>query len=194
AGGITTQNVATGIALLLFDYDLDGDLDLLVVSDFGQGLLRNDKGKFTDITKQAGALFKLTKAPVVAAVAGDFDNDTRPDMFILRAGMAMLYHNDGNGSFSDVTATAKIPSALTGGETAAFVDFDHDGDLDLLLGGDGLLLLRNNGDGTFADQTASAKLTDKVHAHVIVPTDFDNRRDIDLLVAATEKVSLWRNM
>src|SRR6185295_8274927 len=75
-----------------------------------------------------------------------------------------------------------------------FVDFDHDGDLDLFLGGDGLLLLRNNGDGTFADQTAAAKLTDKVHARAIVPTDFDNRRDIDLLVASTEKVSLWRNL
>ena len=194
AGAPTTQNVATNMVLLLFDYDLDGDLDLLVASDFGQGLLRNDKGKFTDLKEQSGGLFKLVKAQVAAAVAGDFDNDTRPDLFILRNGMATLYHNDGNGSFSDVTATAKIPQALAGAETAAFVDFDHDGDLDLLLGGDGLLLLRNNGDGTFADQTASAKLTDKVHAHAIVPTDFDNRRDIDLLVASTEKVSLWRNM
>ena len=195
AGAATPDDRPTGKGpLLLFDYDLDGDLDLLVVSDLGQGLLRNDKGKFTDITAQAGALSKLTKAQAVAAVAGDYDNDTRPDVFILRAGIAMLYHNDGNGSFSDVTATAKIPSALTGAETAAFVDFDHDGDLDLLLGGDGLLLLRNNGDGTFADQTTSAKLTDKVHAYAIVPTDFDNRRDIDLLVASTEKVSLLRNM
>jgi tetratricopeptide (TPR) repeat protein len=195
AGSMTTQDYSTSsIALLLFDYDLDGDLDLLVASDFGHGLLRNDKGKFTDIKEQAGALFKLTKAQVAAAVAGDYDNDTRPDLFILRAGMALLYHNDGGGSFSDVTATAKIPQGLPSPETAAFVDFDHDGDLDLLLGGDGLLLLRNNGDGTFADQTASARLTDKVHAHAIVPTDFDNRRDIDLLVSSTEKVSLWRNL
>jgi Tfp pilus assembly protein PilF len=195
AGSGTVDNRPTGGGpLLLFDYDLDGDLDLLVVTDFGQPLLRNDKGKFTDVTAQAGALSKMVKATAVAAVAGDYDNDTRPDIFILRAGIATLYHNDGNGSFSDVTATAKIPSALTGPETAAFVDFDHDGDLDLLLGGDGLLLLRNNGDGTFADQTAAAKLTDKVHARAIVPTDFDNRRDIDLLVASNEKVSLWRNM
>ncbi|HEU4834498.1 MAG TPA: FG-GAP-like repeat-containing protein [Pyrinomonadaceae bacterium] len=194
AGAATVNDRPPGGGpLLLFDYDLDGDLDLLVVSDFGHGLLRNDKGKFTDIKEQAGALFKLTKARAAAAVAGDYDNDTRPDVFVLRDGMPRLYHNDGNGSFSDVTDKAKIP-ALTGGETAAFVDFDHDGDLDLLLGGDGLLLLRNNGDGTFADQTAAAKLTDKVHAGAIVPTDFDNRRDIDLLVASTEKVSLWRNM
>jgi Tfp pilus assembly protein PilF len=182
------------VAATLFDYDLDGDLDLVEVAGTHQRLLRNDGGKFTDVTAQSGALAKAATTAGAAVVAGDFDNDTKPDVFILRSGASTLYHNDGNGSFSDVTTNAKIPSALTGGATAAFVDFDHDGDLDLLLGGDGLLLLRNNGDGTFADQTAAAKLTDKVHARAIVPTDFDNRRDIDLLVASTEKVSLWRNM
>ena len=55
-------------------------------------------------------------------------------------------------------------------------------------------LLRNNGDRTFTDYTAQAKLTEKITAHSVVPTDFDNRRDIDLLVASSEKVSLWRNM
>ena len=63
-----------------------------------------------------------------------------------------------------------------------------------MIAGEGYLLLRNNGDGTFSDQTAAAKLADKVSARAIVPTDFDNRRDIDLLVASTEKISLWRNM
>jgi cytochrome c-type biogenesis protein CcmH/NrfG len=178
----------------LFDYDLDGDLDLVEVAGTRQRLLRNDAGKFTDVTAQSGAFSKAATAPGSAVVAGDYDNDTRPDMFVLRATGGTLYHNDGNGSFSDVTATAKIPPSLTGGTTAAFVDYDHDGDLDLLLGGDALLLLRNNGDGTFADDTAAAKLSDKGHATAIVPTDFDNRRDIDLLVVSTEKVSLWRNM
>ena len=181
-------------AVLLFDYDLDGDLDLLEVSDLNQRLLRNDKGKFTDVTAQSGALAKVGATQGSAAIAGDFDNDTRPDIFILRTGGATLYHNDGNGSFSDVTTAAKISATPKSPTTAAFVDFDHDGDLDLLLGGDGLLLLRNNGDGTFTDQTAAAKLTDKVAAYAIVPTDFDNRRDIDLLVSSPEKVSLWRNM
>ncbi len=191
--GATTIDLHTG-SLLLFDYDLDGDLDLLEVSDYGQRLLRNDKGKFTDVTAQAGALSKGAKSQGAAAIAGDYDNDTKPDLFIIRMHGGTLYHNDGNGSFSDVTATAKIPATFVNGTTAAFVDFDHDGDLDLLLGGDGLMLLRNNGDGTFADQTEAAKLTDKVHARAIVPTDFDNRRDIDLLVASSDKTSLWRNL
>jgi tetratricopeptide (TPR) repeat protein len=191
--GPTVEDQPSG-GILLFDYDLDGDLDLLEVTGFGQQLLRNDKGKFTDVTKQAGALAKPGPARSAAAIAGDYDNDTKPDLFILRPGTSSLYHNDGNGSFSDVTTTAKIPAFPKPVTTAAFVDFDHDGDLDLLLGGDGILLLRNNGDGTFTDQTAAAKLDDKVFAHAIVPTDFDNRRDIDLLIASTEKISLWRNM
>ncbi|HEX6717931.1 MAG TPA: CRTAC1 family protein, partial [Pyrinomonadaceae bacterium] len=62
------------------------------------------------------------------------------------------------------------------------------------IAGQGQLLLRNNGDGTFSDQTTAAKLVDKVSARSIVPTDFDNRRDIDLLIASTDKVALWRNM
>jgi tetratricopeptide (TPR) repeat protein len=181
-------------AVLLFDYDLDGDLDLLEAVGPRQHLLRNDKGKFTDVTVQAGALAKDATSPGTAAIAGDYDNDTRPDIFILRNGTGTLYHNDGNGSFSDATAKAKIPASPKSSTTAAFVDFDHDGDLDLLLGGDGNLLLRNNGDGTFSDQTATAKLVDNVSARAIVPTDFDNRRDIDLLVASNEKISLWRNM
>jgi Tfp pilus assembly protein PilF len=180
-------------AALLFDYDLDGDLDLLEVADVHQRLLRNDKGKFTDVTAQAGALSKTATVQGSAAIAGDFDNDTRPDLFILRAGAGMLYHNDGNGSFSDVTTTAKISAPPNSVSTAAFVDFDHDGDLDLLVGGNGNLLLRNNGDGTFSDQTAAAKLVDRSSALAIVPTDFDNRRDIDFLTAG-EKISLWRNM
>ena len=89
---------------------------------------------------------------------------------------------------------------------AAFVDVDHDGDLDLVIAGLADLdatvpraaeraltfpgefapapirLLRNNGNGTFTDTTANARLNIATHAIAIVPTDFDNRRDIDLLV------------
>jgi tetratricopeptide (TPR) repeat protein len=190
--GVTALDIPTG-AVLLFDYDLDGDLDLLEVAG-RQRLLRNDKGKFTDLKTQAGALAKPGTTGATAAIAGDYDNDTKPDLFILRSGTGTLYHNDGNGSFSDLTTAAKIPASPNRATTAAFVDFDHDGDLDLLLAGEGNLLLRNNGDGTFSDQTAAAKLVDKVPAYAIVPTDFDNRRDIDLLIASPEKISLWRNM
>lgn len=216
-------------AVLLFDYDLDGDLDLLEVAGNRQRLLRNDGGKFVDVTPQSGALSKTTTGIGTAAIAGDYDNDGRPDLFILRYHASALYHNDGNGSFSDVTAAAKIPNYPYLSKSTAFVDFDHDGDLDIFIAGQAdaaevlragaveqkkdqptssnllytvsvsmppapHLLLRNNGDGTFSDQTSAAKLLEKVSARSVVPTDFDNRRDIDLLVTSTEKISLWRNM
>ena len=191
--GGEAANQPANVALLLVDYDLDGDLDLLEAAGTHQRLLRNDNGKFTDVTEGSGALTKAGTGAATAAIAGDFDNDTRPDLLVLRAGSVSLYHNDGK-SFSDVTTAAKIPAPPGAAMTAAFVDFDHDGDLDLLLSGERNLLLRNNGDTTFTDQTAEAKLTDKISARAIVPTDFDNRRDMDLLIVATDKVALWRNM
>jgi tetratricopeptide (TPR) repeat protein len=182
-------------AIVLFDYDLDGDLDLFEVAGTRQRLARNDgTGKFVDATGNSGALTKAATAAGTSAVAGDYDNDGRPDLFVVRAGTGTLYHNDGNGSFSDATAAAKIPAYPAGSSASCFVDYDHDGDLDIFIAGQPNLLLRNNGDRTFTDQTAEAKLGDKVTARAVVPTDFDNRRDVDLLVASTEKISLWRNM
>lgn len=193
AGDWPTGEPAGG-AVLLFDYDLDGDLDLLEVAGMRQRLARNDGGKFVDVTSSSGALSKAASAIGTSAVAGDYDNDGRPDLFVLRPETGTLYHNDGNGSFSDVTASAKIPAYPAVAKATAFVDYDHDGDLDVFIAGQSQLLLRNNGDRTFTDQTAEAKLANKVTATAVVPTDFDNRRDVDLLVASSEKVSLWRNM
>ena len=182
----------TSGAVVLFDYDLDGDLDLLEVAGARQRLARNDGGKFVDVTAQSGALAKVAAGIATAAIAGDYDNDGKPDLLIVRNSGSALYHNDGKGSFSDVTAAAKIPTASTSVRSAAFVDVDHDGDLDVFI--PGTVLLRNNGDGTFTDQLAAAKLSEKISAGAVIPTDFDNRRDVDLLVASSEKISLWRNL
>ncbi|HEX6285346.1 MAG TPA: FG-GAP-like repeat-containing protein, partial [Pyrinomonadaceae bacterium] len=196
-----------GGAVVLFDYDSDGDLDLLEVAGGKQRLLRNDAGKFTDVTEKSNALAKPSTAIGLAAVAGDYDNDTKPDLLIVRNNGLSLYHNDGNGAFSDVTLSAKLNPASPASPTtptatpaanpslsrsAAFVDVDHDGDLDIYLPGSALL--RNNGNSTFSDITATAKLPDKISARAVVPTDFDNRRDVDLLVATNDKIFLWQNM
>src|SRR5688500_4123148 len=179
-------------AVVLFDYDSDGDLDLLEVADGKQRLTRNDGGKFVDVTSTSCALSKTSTGIATAAVAGDYDNDGKPDLFIVRSSGNALYHNDGNGSFSDVSGAAKVGVDPRGSRSVAFVDMDHDGDLDVFV--PGAVLLRNNGDRTFSDQLTAAKLADKISAHAVVPTDFDNRRDIDLLVASTHKISLWRNL
>jgi tetratricopeptide (TPR) repeat protein len=194
-----------GGAATLFDYDNDGDLDLLRVSPSGQRLYRNDGGKFVDVTEQSGALAAKPAGIGTSAVAGDYDNDGKPDLFVMRYGSATLYHNDGGGKFSDATTAAAIPSYPYLSSALAFVDVDHDGDLDIFIGGLADLskmpkatdsysylkdfpgapnmLLRNDGNGKFTDITQAAKVGGTGgRAMAVVPTDYDNHRDIDLLV------------
>ena len=220
----------------LFDFDGDGTLDLLDLAPEGTRLYHNAGGRFVDVTARAGDLRMGTGEVSVGAVAGDYDNDGRPDLFVLRAAGFKLYHNEGGGRFADRTTAAGLPSYPYLSITAAFADVDHDGDLDILiagladltkakitplLGSDLLrgepgwkkvrspfdyvrslpaapnLLLRNNGNGTFMDITAAAKVggDGAARAVAVVPTDYDNRRDVDLLVAhADAPPALFRNL
>jgi Tfp pilus assembly protein PilF len=191
---------------MLFDFDGDGDMDLLDVGGRGLTLYRNDGGKLVDVTSQSG--FPRSTTDVITAVGGDCDNDGRPDVLLLSYGRLTLYHNDANGKFSDGTAAAGIPAYPYLALSAAFVDVDHDGDLDMFIAGfvdlsktlagdpnrtivfpDDFqaapnLLLRNDGNGKFTDITAAAMVAGSGgHAIAVVPTDYDNHRDIDLLVA-----------
>src|SRR5262249_30320206 len=191
---------------------------------------RNDKGKFVDVTSQSGALNDASASIPVVAVAGDYDNDGSTDLLLVRNGRISLYHNDGNGKFSDRSKQAGVADYPFLAISAALVDVDHDGDLDVfvagfanltnvkaepLLGKDGPfgepgaagaaktiqngmdlsfqamkslpgapnLLLRNNGNGTFTDITEAARVRGALgHAVAVVPTDYDNRRDVDLLL------------
>jgi tetratricopeptide (TPR) repeat protein len=203
---IKRQVVAASSGVVPFDFDGDGDLDLLEVGVQSTRLYRNDGGKFVDVTEQSG--LRRPTAPVpITAVAGDYDNDGRPDIFLLGYARLALYHNDGNGKFSDVTIAAGISAYPYLAMSAAFVDVDHDGDLDIFIAGfadlsnpstinpnqpptfpDDFhgapnLLLRNDGNGKFTDITAAAKVSGAGgHGVAIVPTDFDNHRDVDLLV------------
>lgn len=209
----TVRAIATGLggAVTPIDIDRDGHLDLFISTADGERLLRNDgHGTFADVTAASG-LGRVPPGSVpVGAIAADVDNDGAPDLFVLRYGTSSLYRNDGGGRFTDVTVRAglsdraPLPGVLPG--AAAFVDVDHDGDLDLVIAGlvdfdatrlrgsktpllfpqefapAPLRLWRNNGNGTFTDITREAGLLGATHALAIVPTDFDNRRDVDLLV------------
>ncbi len=191
----------------LADYDGDGRLDLFVsgVDDAGKPfikLLHNDRGKFSDVTDRS----KLTVSnPATGAVFGDFDNDGQTDLAIFGYQTLALWRNNGDGSFVDVTAKSGLPAnSASWAMTAAWVDSDHDGDLDLFIGnfadlsqfpnkdsavfpddfaGEENRLFRNNGNGSFTDITAQTGLGGgKNKTTSVVATDFNNQRDIDFLV------------
>jgi Tfp pilus assembly protein PilF len=192
-GAIATYTAARDPAgLTLADLDGDGDADLVDAGGTGLKLHRNDGGKFTAMPLDAAL-----GAPATAAIAGDADNDGDADLLVLRASGIALLQQDAKSSFADATTGAGL-SALTGAyRTAAWLDADHDGDLDLLIGGASApaRLLRNNGKGVFEDITTAAALGGARAISAVVPTDYDNRRDVDLLLLSpSSPVALYRNM
>jgi Flp pilus assembly protein TadD len=198
-------------ALVLADLDGDGARDVVEARIPGMRVLRNENGRLRDVTEQLG----LGGIAAVAAVAGDYDNDGQADLLVLRPGGLSLLRNDGE-RFQEATTTAGLPSWPYLASTAAFVDIDHDGDLDIFVAGladvgrttagdptelaGGFapapsLLLRNNGNGTFADVTEEARLGAPHHSLAVVPTDFDNRRDVDLFVLRQDaSPALYKNL
>ena len=205
--GARALAAALGGGVTPIDFDLDGDLDLFVASPAGQRLLRNDgPDGWNEVTADAGLADVPADRVPVGVIAADYDNDELSDLFVLGYGGSSLYRNDGNGRFTDVSAAAGLPEYPYLPGAAAFADVDHDGDVDLLIAGladltasgaaagsGGLVfpeefvpapfsLLRNNQDGTFTDVTRASGLAFDGHVVAVVPTDFENGRDIDLLV------------
>ncbi len=172
----------------LFDRDADGDLDVLLVAAEGVQLLDNERGRFTP--RQT---FDRRTAGATAAIAGDVDNDGRVDLLLIGGGTDRLYRQETDGSFGETTWQSGAAGEHSPTRTAAFVDIDHDGDLDIFAAPPNRLL-RNNGNGTFADVTREAKLSSDAETMSIVPTDYDNRRDVDLLLLSPKSVALMANL
>jgi hypothetical protein len=145
-GGENTKKYiieTTGTGVAIFDYDNDGWPDIFVVNGttlegFPSGkaptshLYRNNHdGTFTDVTEKAG----LTHTGWGQGVCvGDYDNDGWEDLYVTYYGKNVLYHNNGNGTFTDVSEKAHVAgSGKTWGTGCAFVDYDRDGKLDLIV-------------------------------------------------------------
>jgi ASPIC/UnbV protein/VCBS repeat protein len=157
------------------DYDNDGFYDLFIPDGVASRLLRNrGDGTFEDVTERAG-LGGLDGVSV--AVFADYDNDGHKDLFVSRTFRPnQLFHNNGDGTFTDVTAAAGLGEDCCT-TVAAWGDYDGDGRLDLYVGryldprrripttfyarnGEPNRLYHNNGDGTFTDVTGRAGVGD----------------------------------
>jgi hypothetical protein len=135
------ETMGTGVAWI--DYDQDGLMDLYFVQSAATDLYKpphplrsalyhnNGDGTFTDVTEKAGVGGEGHYGQGVAV--GDFDNDGYPDLYITGYGRAILYHNNGNGTFTDVTAKAAVGDEGGWSASAGWFDYDKDGWLDLVV-------------------------------------------------------------
>ena len=135
------ETMGSGCAWI--DYDQDGLLDLYLVNGAATKIYtpkhalrsalyhNNGDGTFTDVTLKAGVPAEGLWGMGVAV--GDFDNDGYPDLFVMGYGRSILYHNNGNGTFTDVTAKAGVEDKGQWASSAAWFDYDNDGKLDLVI-------------------------------------------------------------
>jgi enediyne biosynthesis protein E4 len=145
-GGENTKKYiieTTGTGVAIFDYDNDGWPDIFVVNGTTLEPLpdkqkltshlyhNNHDGTFTDVTQKAGLLQSGWGQGVCV---GDYDNDGYEDLYVTYYGKNVLYHNNGDGTFADVSEQAHVAgTGKTWGTGCAFVDYDRDGKLDLIV-------------------------------------------------------------
>jgi len=133
---IMMETFGSGVAWI--DYDNDGFQDLYFVNGApgsANALYHNNRnGTFTDVTRQAGVGASGTGKTVykTGVAVGDYDNDGYLDLYVTTYGPNILFKNNSDGTFSDVTAAAGVPGGVNEWSTSTgFVDFDRDGLLDL---------------------------------------------------------------
>jgi hypothetical protein len=224
-----------GVALL--DYDNDGYLDLFFTNGadipglhksgatfFNRLYHNNHDGTFTDVTAQAGV---AGTGYSMGAAAADYDNDGWADLYVTGVNRNILYHNNGDGTFTDVTQKANVTGIFSGRKlwsvSAAWIDYDNDGLLDLfvtnyldwspentrvcgpvgkriscppsLYGGEPNLLYHNNGDGTFTDVSEKTGIAKYVGKGMgVAIADYDGDGWIDIFVANdNERNFLFKN-
>jgi hypothetical protein len=205
--GLRTFNLSGGA--IVDDFNNDGYLDILTSTYDAAGqtqYFRNNRnGTFTERTIEAGLKGLYGGLNMVQA---DFDNDDDIDVMILRGGWLgaegrhpnSLLRNNGNETFTDVTFESGLGENHYPTKTAAWGDYDNDGDLDLYVGNDSsetcrapAQLFRNNGNSTFTDVAAEAGVQEPLLACGAVWGDFNQDRYPDLFVSAAGRNRLYRN-
>ena len=185
------------------DYDNDGDEDIVAVGTYQPHVLyrNNGDGTFTNVAEQAGI---ADPRGGWGSLFADYDNDGFLDLYITRGGWSgaaenTLYHNNGDGTFTDVTHTAGVADPQSS-FCAAWADYDNDGYLDLYIAdgviGDGAanVLYRNNGDGTFTNIAEIAGVANTGNSLGTAWGDYDKDGYIDLhVVNFGQSNVLYRN-
>jgi hypothetical protein len=212
-----------GCGVAVADFDGDGYDDVFFVNQLGRCALYRNRGNgtFEDVTAKAGV--GLGDRICVAATWCDYDNDGHPDLYVTSTrGGNVLFHNNGNGTFTDVTEKAGV-RCLAHSQTAVFFDYNNDGLPDLFVtntaqwtlnkGKDSRyfpgpttlwdmassvlekhILYRNNGNGTFTDVTKEAGLEGKGWGGDVAVFDYDEDGWLDLFVTNMFGASqLYRN-
>jgi hypothetical protein len=218
------ETMGPGCAFI--DYDNDGYPDILLVNgedwpahprggvNGGVTTLKlyhnNHDGTFTDVTRKAGLAIPMFG---LGAAVGDYDNDGFEDLFITALGQSHLFHNNGNGTFTDATKSAGMWGPSEFSTSVAWVDYDRDGKLDLVVSnyvqwtpqtdlyctldgahksyctpesykGTAVRLWRNLGGGKFEDATAKAGLGDPTSKSLgITILDYNSDGWPDILIA-----------
>jgi hypothetical protein len=191
------------------DFDLDGDLDLVVSTVAMDGPMRyfrnNSDGTFTERTEEAGLMGEIWSLNIVQT---DYNNDGWPDILMLRGGWLgkaghlpnSLLKNNGDGTFEDVTEQAGLLS-FRPTQTASWFDYDNDGWLDLFIGNESTEhdpnpseLFHNNRDGTFTECAALSGVTVDCFAKGTATADYNNDGRPDLYVSCRKEPNhLYRN-
>jgi tetratricopeptide (TPR) repeat protein len=197
-----------GFCAAWVDYDCDGNLDLFLANNLG-GLFdrktpnrlfhNNGDGTFTEVTEAAGL---ATIWPTIGGAWGDYNNDGYPDLFLSNAvGRSQLFRNNGDGTFTDVSAEAGVTEICIG-STAFWCDYNNDGWLDIVQftwsdhenvahtmrygeappDAQPLRVYHNKGDGTFALRNRDIGLTGCWGTMSGNAGDFNNDGRLDLVL------------
>ncbi len=226
--GVKGEGYTMGVAVA--DYNNDGNVDIFVAGVYSNILFRNNgDGTFTEVTKEAGITSDLWS---VAAGWFDYDKDSNLDLFVVNyvewttewkkfcgdptgkirvychpkhfIGLPnTLYHNNGDGTFENVTEKSGIGKHVGRGMSVAFEDYDEDGYTDAFVANDKLanFMFHNNGDGTFDETALMVGVALRDHGKAVSSMggafrDYDNDGKPDLWVTALdwETFPLYHNL
>src|SRR5215475_9129974 len=221
------QGAGYGMGVAVADYDNDGFEDLYVTAYGGNRLYHNnDNGTFTDVTEKAGVGGSGWSS---SAAWVDLDNDGFLDLVVLRylqwdfddiwcvehregyraychpdyfkAAVPLVYHNNGNGTFTEVAQKIGLAKPAKG-LGIAFADYDRDGHIDLFFANDSMVehLYHNKGDGTFEEVGLLAGIAADIDGHTYAGmgvdfSDYDNDGWPDIVVTnlANQRYALYHN-